>query len=69
MGAWLALAGVVLPAVVILSLTLTAAVRPGLQGILLTALGLGLFTLAMVLAPRLVPAPPLRAASPTPRAA
>jgi len=64
MGPWLALAGVVFPAVLILALTLAAAVRPGFQGILLTALGLGLFTLAMVLAPRLVPAPPLRAAVP-----
>jgi prepilin-type N-terminal cleavage/methylation domain-containing protein len=69
MGPWLALAGVVFPAVLILALTLTAAVRPGLQGILLTALGLGLFTLAMVLAPRLMPAQPVHASGPTPRAA
>jgi prepilin-type N-terminal cleavage/methylation domain-containing protein len=55
MGVRLALAGVVLPAALILALTLTAAVRPQLQGILLTALALTVFTLAMVLAPRLKP--------------
>jgi uncharacterized membrane protein YvlD (DUF360 family) len=45
--------GVALPAAAIMSLTLLAATRPNLQGILLTALALGLFMMAMTLAPRL----------------
>lgn len=53
MGVWLALLGVVIPAAAIMSLSLTAAVRPQLQGILLTGLTLGVFTVAMLLAPRL----------------
>jgi prepilin-type N-terminal cleavage/methylation domain-containing protein len=53
MGVRLALAGVVLPATVILAITLTAAVAPRLQGILLTALALGFFIVAMTLMPRL----------------
>jgi hypothetical protein len=45
--------GVAVPAAAIMSLTLLAATRPQLQGILLTALALGLFMMAMTLAPRL----------------
>jgi hypothetical protein len=48
-----ALPGVAIPAGLIMWLTLTAAVRPQYQGILLTGLALGLFTIAMLLAPRL----------------
>jgi hypothetical protein len=48
-----ALPGVALPAGLIMWLTLTAAIRPQYQGILLTGLALGLFTVAMLLAPRL----------------
>lgn len=55
MGVRLALAGVVLPAAAVMGLTLTAAVRPQLQGILLTGLALAVFATAMVLAPRLKP--------------
>lgn len=65
MGFRLALLGVVLPAAAIMSLTLTAAVRPNLQGILLTGLALGVFTVAMLLAPRLHgPSIPSRAEPP-----
>jgi prepilin-type N-terminal cleavage/methylation domain-containing protein len=53
MGVWLALAGVVVPAATILAITLTAAVIPRLQGILLTAEALGFFIVAMMLLPRL----------------
>jgi prepilin-type N-terminal cleavage/methylation domain-containing protein len=53
MGWRLGLAGVVMPALLIFALTLTAAVRPNLQGILLTSLALCLFVLAMILAPRM----------------
>jgi prepilin-type N-terminal cleavage/methylation domain-containing protein len=53
MGFRRAVAGVVLPAAVVMSLTLTAAIRPQLQGILLTGLALAVFTVGMVLAPRL----------------
>jgi hypothetical protein len=53
MGAWLALTGVVLPAVVILAVTLVAAVWPSLQGILLTAEALGFFVAAMMLLPKI----------------
>jgi type II secretory pathway pseudopilin PulG len=52
-GVRYAIPGVALPAGLIMWLTLTAAVRPQYQGILLTALALGLFTIAMLLAPRL----------------
>ena len=51
MGAWRAVAGVVVPAAVILAITLSAAIWPQLQGILLTALGLSLFVAAMMLMP------------------
>jgi prepilin-type N-terminal cleavage/methylation domain-containing protein len=66
-GVKLALLGVVLPAAVILAVTLTAAVLPRLQGVLLTAEGLGFFIIAMTLIPRLgfsVPALPALTAAP-----
>jgi prepilin-type N-terminal cleavage/methylation domain-containing protein len=47
-----ALVGVVLPAAVILAVTLAAAVWPPLQGLLLTAEALGFFIVAMSLIPR-----------------
>jgi hypothetical protein len=53
MGVRLALVGVVVPAAAILAVTLTAAVVPRLQGILLTAEALGFFIVAMMLIPRL----------------
>jgi hypothetical protein len=52
-GTRMALVGVVLPAAVILGLTLAAAVIPRLQGILLTAGALGFFVVAMMISPRL----------------
>jgi hypothetical protein len=57
MGWWQALLGLVVPAAAILALTLVAAVWPHLQGILLTAEGLAFFLIAMLLMPRLRPAP------------
>jgi len=45
--------GVALPATAIMTLTLLAATHTNLQGILLTAIALGLFMMAMTLAPRL----------------
>jgi prepilin-type N-terminal cleavage/methylation domain-containing protein len=53
MGVRLALVGVVLPGAIIMALTLTAAIVPRLQGILLTAEALGFFIVAMTLMPRL----------------
>jgi hypothetical protein len=53
MGPKLALAGIVLPAAAILTVTLIAAVAPRLQGILLTAEALGFFIAAMMLFPHL----------------
>lgn len=53
MGWRLAIAGVAIPAALIMGLTLEAAIKPHLQGILLTALALGMFVVAMLLAPRL----------------
>lgn len=53
MGVRLGFAGAVLPAALIMTVTLLAAVRPQLQGILLTGMTLGLFLVAMTLAPRL----------------
>jgi prepilin-type N-terminal cleavage/methylation domain-containing protein len=52
-GVKLALAGVVLPAAVILAITLVAALVPRLQGVLLTVEALGFFVVAMMLIPRL----------------
>jgi prepilin-type N-terminal cleavage/methylation domain-containing protein len=69
MGVRLALTGVVLPAATILAITLTAALAPRLQGILLTAEALGFFIAAMMLFPHLprTVAPPA-AALPAPAA-
>jgi prepilin-type N-terminal cleavage/methylation domain-containing protein len=53
MGVRLTLVGVVIPAAAIMALTLTAALRPPLQGMLLTVLALASFVVAMMLAPRL----------------
>ena len=53
MGVKLALAGVVLPAAVILAATLLAATHPRLQGLLITGMGLALFIVAMLLMPRI----------------
>jgi hypothetical protein len=47
-----ALLGIVLPGAAILAITLSAAIWPQLQGILMTVLGLGLFIGAMMLIPR-----------------
>lgn len=52
MGTWLALAGVVLPAGVIMAVTLVAAVWTRLQGILLTAEALAFFIAVMMLMPK-----------------
>jgi prepilin-type N-terminal cleavage/methylation domain-containing protein len=52
MGAWRALAGVILPAAAIMAVTLVEAVWTPLQGILLTAEGLGFFIAAMMLMPK-----------------
>jgi prepilin-type N-terminal cleavage/methylation domain-containing protein len=53
MGFRLGLFGAVVPAALIMTITLLAAVRPQLQGILMTGMALGLFLVAMMLAPRL----------------
>jgi prepilin-type N-terminal cleavage/methylation domain-containing protein len=53
MGFRMALFGTVIPATVILAITLVAAIHTRLQGILITSTGLGLFILAMLLIPRL----------------
>jgi hypothetical protein len=44
-----------LPAAVIMTLALEAAVHPNLQGIIITAMVLGLFVMGMTLAPRMRP--------------
>jgi len=49
----LAIAGVVLPAAVLLNVTLIAAIYPRLQGMLITVVGMALFIVAMMLMPRL----------------
>ena len=53
MGVWLALGGVLLPATAILAVTLTEAIWPALQGILLTVEVLGFFIAAMLLLARI----------------
>jgi hypothetical protein len=58
LGWWRALAGVVLPAAVILTITLVAAIWPHLQGLLLTGEALGFFIAAMMLLPSFRPAAP-----------
>lgn len=52
MRVWLALAGILLPAAAIMTLTLVAAVWTPLQGILLTVGALGFFIAVMILMPR-----------------
>jgi hypothetical protein len=52
MGIWRALLGVVAPAAAVLAITLSAAVWPQLQGILMTVLALGFFITAMMLMPK-----------------
>jgi prepilin-type N-terminal cleavage/methylation domain-containing protein len=54
----LALLGTVLPAMAILTVTLVAAIYTRLQGILITATGIALFVVVMVLIPRLKHAAP-----------
>jgi prepilin-type N-terminal cleavage/methylation domain-containing protein len=49
----LALSGVVLPTAIILTVTLIAAIHTRLQGILITAVGLVMFIVAMLLIPRM----------------
>jgi hypothetical protein len=53
MGLRLAFFGTVLPAMVILAVTLLAAIQTRLQGILITGTGMAVFIVAMVLMPRL----------------
>jgi prepilin-type N-terminal cleavage/methylation domain-containing protein len=53
MGVALGLVGIVVPAGVIMAVTLVVAIQTNLQGILITAEVLALFVLAMVLMPRL----------------
>jgi hypothetical protein len=55
MGLRLGVLGVTLPGAAIITLALCAAIRPNLQGILLTGLALGLFVVGMILAPRVHP--------------
>ena len=62
MGWRVGLMGTLIPAALILTATLVAAIHTRLQGILITAVGLGLFILTMVLMPRLQP--PLTAVNP-----
>lgn len=52
MGLWRGLFGVVLPAAWIMVVTLIAAIRPGLQGILITSVAIAVFIVAMVLLPK-----------------
>ncbi len=66
MGARLGILGTVLPAAAILSFTLMAAIQTRLQGILITVVGLALFIAAMLLLPRIKPAPFANSFQPTP---
>ncbi len=66
MGARLGILGTVLPAAAILSFTLMAAIQTRLQGILITVVGLALFIAAMLLLPRIKPAPLANSFQPTP---
>lgn len=52
MGGWQGVAGVVIPAIAIMSITLVAAVWKSLQGIMLTTEALGFFIAAMMLMPK-----------------
>lgn len=53
MGWKLGIGGIVIPALVILGLTMTAAITPRLQGIVLTVGALSFFVVAMILIPRM----------------
>ena len=53
MGLRLALLGTILPAAAILAVTLVAAIHTRLQGMLITAVGLAMFIVAMILIPRM----------------
>jgi type II secretory pathway pseudopilin PulG len=53
MGWRLAMFGTIFPAIAILAVTLLAAIHPRLQGILITATGIALFIVAMLLIPKL----------------
>ncbi len=53
MGLRLALFGTVLPAALILGVTLVAAIHTRLQGIIITAVGIAVFVVAMLLIPRM----------------
>jgi prepilin-type N-terminal cleavage/methylation domain-containing protein len=55
MGLRLALLGTVLPAAMLFTVTLAAALHPRLQGILITGVGMAMFIVAMILIPRLKP--------------
>lgn len=68
MGLRLALSGVVLPAATILTVTLLAAIHTRLQGILITAVGMAMFIVAMLLIPRMKQGP-LPASEPRPAVA
>jgi prepilin-type N-terminal cleavage/methylation domain-containing protein len=56
MGFWRAMLGIVAPAAAIMAIALAAAILPQMQGILLTALALGLFVAAMTLMPKVTAA-------------
>ena len=64
----LALFGTIIPAAIILALTLVAAIHPRLQGILVTAAALAFFIVVMVLLPRIKPERPTRPPPPAPAA-
>ena len=53
MGLRLALPGIVLPAAVILAVTLVAAIHTRLQGIIITGVGIAVFVVAMLLIPKM----------------
>jgi prepilin-type N-terminal cleavage/methylation domain-containing protein len=53
MGVRLAFVGTILPALVIVAVTLVAAIHTRLQGILITGVGLAMFVIAMLLLPRM----------------
>ena len=53
MGLRLALSGIVLPAAIMLTVTLMAAIHTRLQGIIITGVGIALFVVAMLLIPKM----------------
>ncbi|WP_428305602.1 type II secretion system protein [Lacipirellula sp.] len=56
MGFWRAMVGIVAPGAAIMAVALAAAIWPQMQGILLTALALGFFVVAMSLMPKVTAA-------------